>query len=112
MQSVCTLMDEVIHLALSGSINFSSRKVLAELIQGELAQGRLAFMLDLSNVSFIDSSGLGALVACLTTVHKQGGRLVLVNVPAHVQSLLEMTKLTDFFPIYGSSEDALLGLQS
>ena len=72
-----------------------------------LAQGRRWFILDLNEVTFIDSSGLGVLVACCSTIRKQGGTLQLIQVPDKVRSLLEITKLTDFFDLYATAEEAL-----
>ena len=99
--------DNVSLLTLEGSINFTARKSLGELIAHDLTQGRRHFILDLSDVSFMDSSGLGVLVTCFTSIRKQGGELRLVKVPSNVQALLEMTKLTDFFDVCSSTEEAM-----
>ncbi len=107
MNAASSVGDDVSLLTLEGPINFTARKTLGELVNTDLAQGRRNFILDLSDVSFIDSSGLGVLVTCFTTIRKQGGQLKLVEVPDNVRTLLEMTKLTDFFEICASTADAL-----
>jgi anti-anti-sigma factor len=94
-------------ITLSGPIEFSSRKMLRTVIDDGLAQGCRDFILDLQGVTFIDSSGLGALVACFSTVRKQGGSMKLVRVPKQVYHLMEITKLTHFFDIFETPEAAL-----
>lgn len=86
-------------MALTGSITFSTRKTLRTTIEKALADGQREFVLDLHDVTFIDSSGLGALVACFSSVRKQGGSMKLRRVPRIVYELMEMTKLTQFFDI-------------
>jgi anti-sigma B factor antagonist len=94
-------------ITLSGPIEFSSRKMLRTVIDDGLAQGCCDFILDLQGVTFIDSSGLGALVACFSTVRKQGGSMKLVRVPKQVYNLMEITKLTHFFDIFENAEAAM-----
>lgn len=89
-------------MTLSGPIDFSSRQTLRTMIDDRLAQGCRDFILDLHDVNFIDSSGLGALVACFSTIRKQGGTMKLVRMPKLVYELMEMTKLTLFFDISDS----------
>jgi anti-sigma B factor antagonist len=86
-------------VTLSGPITFGSRKTLRAIIDAELAQGHRDFILDMRQVTFVDSSGLGALVACLSSVRKQGGTMHLRHVPKLVYELMEMTKLSQFFGV-------------
>lgn len=60
----------------------------------------------------MDSSGLGALVACLTTIRRQGGIMYLVQVAPQAYELMEMTKLTHFFEICASEEEALARIEA
>ncbi|MDH3602738.1 MAG: anti-sigma factor antagonist [Candidatus Tectomicrobia bacterium] len=107
MKSTNTAAADVSLVALSGSINFTSRKSLGDLVNADLAQGRRHFIFDLNEVTFIDSSGLGVLVTCFTTIRKSGGHLTLIQVPEQVHNLLEITKLTDFFDLHMNAEEAL-----
>lgn len=63
-------------------------------------------VLDLGNVVWINSIGLGMLISAMTTLRNAGGRLVLANITA-VESLLSMTRLINVFDVYDSQEDAL-----
>ena len=99
MHIATTATDTTTTLTLTGPIDFLSRKTLGNLIEAGLAQGHRDFALDLQGITFIDSSGLGALVACFSTIRKQGGSMKLVQLPSQVRELIEMTKLTDFFDL-------------
>jgi anti-sigma B factor antagonist len=107
MQAWHTMKDNRSVITLSGRIDFASRTALRALIDNSLTQGCSDFILDLQQVSFIDSSGLGALIACFSTVRKQGGSMALARVPKYVHDLMEMTRLTHFFEICDTVEAAL-----
>jgi stage II sporulation protein AA (anti-sigma F factor antagonist) len=75
---------------------------------GEVAaEGHKAVLLDLNGVSFVDSSGLGALVAGYNAMKSAGGSLALVRVPGRVRELLELSRLTGVLRVYDSEADAL-----
>ncbi len=93
-------------IKLRGPLDFSSRGALRTAIDDGLAQGQRDFILDLQDVCFIDSSGLGALVACFSSVRRHGGSLKLQRVPARVYELIDMTRLTHFFEVCGTPSTA------
>jgi anti-sigma B factor antagonist len=107
MQASYAMKDNKSVIVLSGRLDFSSRKTLRAVIDENLANGCGDFVVDLQQVDFIDSSGLGALIACYSTVRKQGGGMTLVRLPKQVHDLMEMTKLTTFFGICETAEAAL-----
>jgi len=76
---------------------------LRQYIDGLLEQGHRAFVLNLANVPYVDSFGLGQLITVWTTIRSKGGQLVLLRPRDHVQALLRITKLTTVFRI--SSEE-------
>jgi len=78
------------------------RKEVRRLIQ----DGRINIILNLAGVRYVDSSGLGAMVAALTTAIREGGKVALLNVSRNVLELLEITKLTSVFEIYGDERYA------
>jgi anti-sigma B factor antagonist len=73
-------------------------RTLRALISDVAAEGHKVLVLDLALVSYVDSSGLGALVAGYNTLKAQGGSVRLLNVPPRVQALLAMSGLTILFP--------------
>jgi anti-sigma B factor antagonist len=70
------------------------------------AEGHKNLLLDLGGVSYMDSSGLGALVSGYNTLKGSGGVVGLFNVPKRIESLLEMSRLTTLFPVFASEKEA------
>jgi anti-sigma B factor antagonist len=64
-------------------------------------------IIDLSHVTFVDSSGLGGLIAARTSARHSGGSLALVSPPPMVRRLLGSTQLHDVFAIYESLDEAV-----
>jgi anti-sigma B factor antagonist len=69
--------------------------------------GRTKLLLNLADVPYVDSAGLGEIVRCYTTVSRKGGRLKLVNLTKKIQDLLAITKLLTVFETYDSEGDAV-----
>jgi anti-sigma B factor antagonist len=72
-----------------------------------LEEGRVNLLVDLSGVTFLDSSGLGALVRALTNSQKDGGQTKLLGAGPQVRKLLEMTKLDSVFELHDDLETAV-----
>ena len=102
-----TLQDNKVLLTLSGRIDLSSRQHLRTLIEDGLAKGATDVLLDLCEVSFIDSAGFGALIACCSLGQKHGGRLLLTRIPKRVYDLMELTRLVHVFEIVDAVECGL-----
>ena len=79
------------------------RNVVRELLQA----GKKDILLNLGDVSYVDSSGIGELVSSFTTVSNQGGQLKLLNLTKKLKELLAITKLLTVFDSYENEEDAL-----
>ena len=76
-------------------------------IKDLLADGQRKILLNLADISYIDSAGLGALISSYTTTNRQGGHLKLVNLTKRVQDLLAITKLITVFETYEDEQVAL-----
>ena len=72
-----------------------------------LEEGKVNLLVDLGEVGFLDSSGLGALVRAMTLSQKEGGQTKLLRAGPQVRKLLEMTKLDSVFEIYDDPASAL-----
>ena len=83
---------------------------LKDKINSLIFQGRRQIVLNLAGVSYIDSTGLGELVAVHTTVVKQGGQVVLVALTARVQDLLAICRLLTAFDVFETEAEALASL--
>ena len=101
-------LDDVVILDLSGRITMGEGTlILRDHIQKLLAAGNRKFLLNLADVDYIDSSGLGELVTSFTTVRNQDGQLKLLNLTRRVQDLLQITKLLTVFEAFNSEAEAL-----
>jgi len=72
-----------------------------------LAQGKTRLVLDLAEVVYIDSAGLGALVAGFTSAQNQGANMKLANLTTRFREQLHITKLVTVFDVYESVADAV-----
>lgn len=78
-----------------------------ETIRDMASKGNQKILLNLSDVTYIDSSGIGELVSGFTTVRNQGGQLKLVGLTKRVQDLLQITKLYTVFDVYDDESTAV-----
>ncbi len=72
-----------------------------------LKNGGKKIVLNLSEVNYIDSSGIGELVSTFTTVTNAGGQLKLLNLTKKIQELLAITKLLTVFSVYQTEQEAI-----
>jgi anti-sigma B factor antagonist len=85
---------------LSGRITLGEGSVvLRDTIRDLIAKGEKKILLNLGDVTYIDSSGIGELVSAFTTVRNQGGELKLLNLTKKVHDLLQITKLYTVFDV-------------
>ena len=95
-------------LEIKGKITIGRGDVqVREAVQGLLDNGVRKIIMDLAGVRYADSSGIGELVSCYTTITNRGGRLILTNLQPKVYGLLQLTALISVFQIMDSNEDAL-----
>ena len=80
---------------------------LREAINNDVAQGKKNVILNLAGVDYIDSTGLGCMVICYTTLQKAGGTLKLLKLNKRNVELLLLTKLSTIFEIFGGEQDAV-----
>lgn len=80
---------------------------LREAINQDVAQGRTNIILNLEEVDYIDSTGLGCMVICYTTLQKASGALKLLKLNRRNIELLLLTKLSTIFEIFNDEQDAI-----
>jgi anti-sigma B factor antagonist len=101
-------VGDVIVVDVSGRITLGEGSSnLREGIRGLLTQGNKKILLNLGEVSYIDSSGIGELVSGFTSVANQGGQLKLLNLTKRVRDLLQITKLYTVFEVYDEEATAI-----
>jgi len=97
-----TIMD------LSGRITLGEGSViLRDTIRDILGKGNKKILLNLGDVTYIDSSGIGELVSAFTAVRKEGGELKLLNLTKKVHDLLQITKLYTVFDVKDDEATAI-----
>ncbi len=95
------VMDGVAVVAMEGRIVLGEESTaLREKVKSLLASGEKKIILNMYNVTYIDSSGLGALVAAHTSARSQGASLKLCNLGAKFQEILQVTKLVTVFEVF------------
>lgn len=95
-------------LELSGKITIGEgegdlRQVVQELVEG----GRRKILISLERVGFMDSAGLGELVACYKRATEKGGTIKLLRPSGKVKDLLSLTKITEIFEIFDDEGEAI-----
>jgi anti-sigma B factor antagonist len=108
MKAITRQVDSVNVVDLSGRITLGEGcSQLRELIRDLLAKGHKKILLNLGEVTYIDSSGIGELVSGFTAVSNQGGQLKLLNLTKKVQDLLQITKLLTVFDVHDDEAKAI-----
>ena len=108
MKIVERQVGDVIILDIQGKILIGEgddalREAVTRLVEG----GKTKILLNLADVPYVDSAGLGEIVRCYTTVSQQGGRLKLINLTKKIQDLLAITKLLTVFETYDSEDEGV-----
>jgi anti-sigma B factor antagonist len=103
-------VGDVLLLSLEGEVmGGEGMKPLQNRVYSAIREGRTFILLDMKKVDWINSSGLGALMACLTTLRGSGGDLRLANVPDRVRRPIEITRLDQVLTMFPSEAEALRG---
>jgi anti-sigma B factor antagonist len=99
---------DVLILDVKGRITLGEGdELLKDKVNSLLNQGHKKIVLNLAEVPYIDSAGLGEIVRTYTTVSRQGGSLKLLNLTKRITDLLAITKLLTVFETFESENDAV-----
>jgi anti-sigma B factor antagonist len=109
MEFETQIKDDVVVLRVNGDITLGkgSDVILKDKVNSLLQQGHRKLLLDLGQVSYVDSAGLGQLVQIHATTTRQQAALKLLNVTKRLRDLLVVTKLLVVFDTYESEPEAL-----
>ncbi|HKD85611.1 MAG TPA: STAS domain-containing protein [Terriglobales bacterium] len=108
MKASTRQVDGVTIVDLSGRITLGEGSVvLRDTIKDLLGKGQKKILLNLGDVSYIDSSGIGELVSAFTSVRNQGGELKLLHLTKKVHDLLQITKLYTVFDVKDDEAGAI-----
>ena len=113
MQIEERVVSDVTILDLKGKITLGEGdEALREKINQLIGQNKKRILLNLAEVPYIDSAGLGEVVRTYTTVSRQGGNLKLVNLTKRITDLLSITKLLTVFETFETEPEALKSFQA
>ncbi len=108
MKATIRQVDSVTVVDVSGRITLGEGCTqLRELIRDQLSKENKNLLLNLADVTYIDSSGIGELVSAFTGVSKKGGTLKLLNLTKKVHDLLQITKLYTVFDVHDDEAKAI-----
>ena len=102
-------IGDVVVVDVSGKITLGEGgdAVLKDKMRSLVQQGQTKLLLNLGEVSYVDSAGLGEIVQSYATVNKNGGTLKLLTVTKRIKDLLSITKLLTVFETYDSEAEAV-----
>ena len=113
MKATVRQVDSITVVDVSGRITLGEAcKELREVVRGQLGKGQKNILLNLADVTYIDSSGIGELVSAYTAVSSQGGQLKLLNLTKKVHDLLQITKLYTVFDVHNDEAGAISSFQT
>ena len=113
MKIVARQVGDVVILDLHGKILIGEGDdALREAVTKLADAGKTKILLNLADVPYVDSAGLGEIVRTYTTVSRKGGKLKLLNLTKKIQDLLSITKLLTVFETYESEDEAVRSYQS
>ena len=98
---------EITLLDITGEIDLYNAPEIKDIINKLIEEQKFNVIINLEKVSYIDSSGIGALISSLSNLKKYQGGLKIINVYASVKKVFELTKLTSFFEIHDSEDAAV-----
>ena len=108
MKATTRQVDSITVIDLSGRITLGEGCTqLRQLIRDLLGKGTKNILVNLADVTYIDSSGIGELVSAFTAVSNQGGQLKLLNLTKKVHDLLQITKLYTVFDVHDDEAKAI-----
>jgi anti-sigma B factor antagonist len=106
-------VGDVVVLDLKGKVTLGEGdELLKDKVNSLVNQGHRKIVLNLADVPYVDSAGLGEIVRTYTTVSRQGGSMKLLNLTKRITDLLSITKLLTVFDTYDSEADAVRSFSS
>lgn len=101
-------VNGIVIIDLSGQLTLGeSSAAIRDEVRDQTSQGSRKILLNLANITYIDSAGLGELTAAYTSVKNRGGELKLLNLTKRVHDLMQITKLYTVFDVYDDERKAI-----
>ena len=104
-------LDGTAVITVSGDLNIKSAPDLGKTVEKLLQPGLTRLIVDFSNITYIDSSGMGMLVSCFKQAQNNNTSFGLASVSGRVCDLLKLTRLQSFFPLYRDLDEAMAQME-
>ena len=102
---------DIVILSISGELDLYNAPELKDSFQALIEEKKYKIIIDLDRVSYIDSSGIGALISSYSNLKKFQGQLRICNIAGTVKKVFELTKLTTFFQMDDTLENSISALK-
>ena len=113
MKAITRQIDDVTIVDLSGQIRLGEgSSILRDTVKDLLGKGQKKILINLGNINYIDSSGIGELVSAFTSVRHQGGEMKLLHLTKRVRDVLQITKLYTVFHVLDDQAGAIAAFGS
>ena len=103
--------NDVPIVTVQGQLVVTNRQEFKQMVLDAMEQGARTVIVDFTDASYIDSSGLGALVSLSRRLRDAGGDLRLVGLSDELRTLFELTRLDALFPLFATRADAMAEVQ-
>lgn len=98
--------NDVFLIEVRGEMDLYNASKLKELFMGLMKKAITKLIVDMNEVEYLDSSGVGVLIHICNTAAKNNVKFAMANVHGSVKKVIELTRLTDYFPIAASVQEA------
>jgi len=102
------LMESIVILDISGALNLYVASLLRDTVDKKILEGHTRLMVNLRNVDYIDSSGIGVLIICAQSLQKCGGALALSDASDDVKKVFALTGLQKYFKFFKNESEAFV----
>ena len=99
--------EKAVVLDINGEIDLYNAPQLKDIVNKHIEAQQYNIIINLLKVNYIDSSGIGALISSLANLKKCQGSLKIINISPSVRKVFELTKLTSFFELFDTEDEAM-----
>ncbi len=105
MQITKRVKGEYVIFSISGDLDMNNVKFAKEIFNNEVNKGTKYVAIDMKELSYIDSSGIGSFIGLMSKLRNVGGQVILLNMSPEIERIFSITKLLAFFKVYKSEEE-------
>ncbi|MDD5067641.1 MAG: STAS domain-containing protein [bacterium] len=114
MQITKKIIRKYVVLGVRGNLNMNNVHFIKQIFENEINKGVKFIVIDMKDLTYIDSSGIGSLINLMSKLRSISGQICLMNMRQDIERIFSMTKLLSFFKIFKNEEEFInsLGVQN